>query len=108
MSLDSIGNPFEAISNRLDQIENSIAEMNSKLGAQVDNNVIKKRGTENEVGGIELAMEVTRLKRGTIYNYVNKRAIPNNKVGGKIEFERAKLEKWNLERTVKRSLSSNE
>ncbi|MCB2407012.1 helix-turn-helix domain-containing protein [Hymenobacter lucidus] len=46
------------------------------------------------VGGIELAMEITRLSRSRIYALVQERGIPHGKRGNKLYFDRAKLLAW--------------
>lgn len=46
------------------------------------------------VGGIELAMEITRLSRSRIYALVQQRGIPHSKRGNKLYFNRAELLAW--------------
>ncbi|MGI4831872.1 MAG: helix-turn-helix domain-containing protein [Janthinobacterium lividum] len=47
-----------------------------------------------EVGGIELAQEVTRLSKPRIYALVSARGIPHSKRGNKLYFNRADLLAW--------------
>lgn len=47
-----------------------------------------------EVGGIELAQEVTRLSRSRVYALVSQRGIPHSKRGNKLYFNRAELLAW--------------
>ena len=47
-----------------------------------------------EVGGIELAREVTRLSKPRIYALVSARGIPHAKRGNKLYFNRAELLDW--------------
>jgi predicted DNA-binding transcriptional regulator AlpA len=47
-----------------------------------------------EVGGIEVAQEVTRLSKARIYTLVSERAIPHSKRGGRLYFSRADLLTW--------------
>lgn len=106
MNFSPIGNPFEVLSNRLEQIEYAIAEVNSKLEKKLSK-IVNKEVRDKEEGGMQLAIEITGLKRGTIHNYVNQRTIPHAKVGGRLKFERSKLMKWNQERTKNRGLNSD-
>jgi excisionase family DNA binding protein len=46
------------------------------------------------VGGIELAMEITRLSRSRIYALVQQRGIPHSKRGKKLYFNRVELLAW--------------
>ncbi|MET4074516.1 helix-turn-helix domain-containing protein [Hymenobacter sp. UYCo722] len=50
--------------------------------------------TLSEVGGIELAQEVTRLSKARIYALVSQRGIPHAKRGNKLYFNRADLLAW--------------
>lgn len=49
---------------------------------------------EDEIGGIELAIEVTRLAKPTIYSLVSTRKIPHSKRGKKLYFSRRELKEW--------------
>ena len=82
-------NPFEIIANRLSNLE---ALMLESLQMQ-------RYGTNHtatEVGGIELAQEVTRLSKQRIYALVSQRSIPHSKPAGgnKLYFNRAELLDW--------------
>ena len=46
------------------------------------------------VGGIELAMGITRLSKSRIYALVQQRGIPHSKRGNKLYFNRAELMVW--------------
>lgn len=46
------------------------------------------------VGGIELAMEITRLSKSRVYRLVTDRAIPHKKRGNRLYFSRAELLAW--------------
>ena len=48
----------------------------------------------DEVGGIELAMQVTRLSKPRIYTLVSERAIPHKKRGNRLTFRRSELLTW--------------
>lgn len=47
-----------------------------------------------EIGGLELAEEITGLARPTIYMLTSTNAIPHMKVGSKLRFNRTDLMKW--------------
>ena len=67
----------------------SIDEFISRLGAGNRPN--------KEIGGVELAVEVLGLTKQTIYKKVCLGEIPYMKRGGKLYFNRKKLEQWILE-----------
>lgn len=48
----------------------------------------------DEVGGIELARQVTRLSAARIYTLVSKRLIPHKKRGNRLTFRRSELLDW--------------
>lgn len=54
----------------------------------------KKEPAPKEIGGIELAVEVTGLAKPTIYSMTSKNTIPYFKRGGKLYFNREKLINW--------------
>ena len=47
-----------------------------------------------EVGGIELAQQVTRLSKPRLYALVSARCIPHAKRGNKLYFSRTELLEW--------------
>lgn len=47
-----------------------------------------------EIGGIEMAMEITGLKRPTIYGLTSSREIPHYRQGKRLYFKRAELLTW--------------
>ncbi len=49
---------------------------------------------EDEVGGIDLAIELTGLAKPTIYGLVSERKIPHSKRGKKLYFSRRELLIW--------------
>lgn len=106
MNFNTMGNPFEVILNRLDQLEYAINEFHSKRDES--NHKMASKEAKDKEGGMQLAIEITGLKRGSIYNYVTKRMIPHTKVGGRLRFERERLLKWNQERTKNRNLKFSE
>lgn len=54
----------------------------------------EEKEREDEIGGIELAIEVTRLAKPTIYGLVSERKIPHSKCGKKLYFSRKELKEW--------------
>lgn len=46
------------------------------------------------IGGIELAMEITRLSKSRIYALVQQRGIPHSKRSKKLYFNRTELLAW--------------
>lgn len=57
----------------------------------------EEKEREDEIGGIELAIEVTKLAKPTIYGLVSKRKVPHSKRGKKLYFSRKELEEWLIE-----------
>ena len=47
-----------------------------------------------EIGGMKLAMEITRLSESRIYALVSARDLPHSKRGNKLYFNRAELLAW--------------
>lgn len=48
----------------------------------------------DEIGGIDLAVEITRKAKPTIYNMCAERLIPHSKRGKQLYFSRNELTKW--------------
>jgi hypothetical protein len=80
-----MNNPFETLSTRLSNLEALALQILDKLSS--DN-------TPAQVGGIELAQEVTRLSKPRLYALVSARGIPHSKRGNKLYFDRAELLAW--------------
>ena len=78
-------NPFEEITARLDALA-------------VDVRALKNRTMSDkpadEIGGLDLAVEITGLARRTIYKRTHRREIPHRRVGGRLYFRRSELEQW--------------
>lgn len=55
---------------------------------------IEETEREDEIGGIELAIELTGLAKPTIYGLVSERKIPHSKRGKKLYFSRFELLEW--------------
>ncbi|OON68128.1 helix-turn-helix domain-containing protein [Hymenobacter sp. CRA2] len=79
-------NPFESINARLNNLE--------ALALETLQHVRGVTKPADEVGGVELAQEVTRLSKARIYTLVSSRQIPHSKRGNKLYFNRAELLKW--------------
>ncbi len=87
-------NPFQIINERLSNIE-------THLNALLQEKEAPKQVQEDEIGGVELAERVTKLKKSTIYYLTHKRQIPYFKKGRKLYFSRNDLEDWIKEDGVK-------
>jgi predicted DNA-binding transcriptional regulator AlpA len=83
----SVDNPFEVIDRRLGNIESLLTEIITNLHGSMP---IKKP----EIGGIELAQEITRLSKARIYALVSARQIPHAKRGNKLYFTHSELQEW--------------
>jgi hypothetical protein len=78
-------NPFEYLNGRLETIEellHRLLQQHSSFAPMPD------------VGGLELAQEVTRLSKPRLYALVSARDIPHSKRGNKLYFNRAELLEW--------------
>ena len=78
-------NPYEVIDRRLSAIEQVLQE----LRQQRDNQT-----SPDEVGGVELARQVTRLSAARIYTLVSERKLPHKKRGNRLSFSRLELMAW--------------
>ncbi|GAB2575283.1 hypothetical protein [Spirosoma areae] len=78
-------NPYELIDRRLTAIEQLLQELRQQGNSQQ---------IHDQVGGIELARQVTRLSAARIYTLVSKRAIPHAKRGNRLTFNRLQLLGW--------------
>ena len=79
-------NPFETLSSRLSNLEALALQILDKLG--------RDPAPAAQVGGIELAQEITRLSKPRIYALVSARGIPHSKRGNKLYFDRPALLAW--------------
>jgi excisionase family DNA binding protein len=82
-----MNNPFETINARLSNLEALTLEALSCLRTSATS-------LAPEVGGIELAQQVTRLSKPRLYALVSAREIPHAKRGNKLYFNRAELLAW--------------
>lgn len=55
---------------------------------------LQKTNEADEIGGVELAMEITGKAKPTIYDLVHKRLIPHSKQGKQLYFSRRELLDW--------------
>ncbi|MBD2752027.1 helix-turn-helix domain-containing protein [Spirosoma validum] len=77
-----------------DQLPEFVYELGRKvdyLTALLDNT---SKEPVDEVGGIALAAQLTRLSQARIYTLVSKRAIPHKKRGNRLTFRRSELLAW--------------
>lgn len=79
-------NPFETISAQLARLEAQNLEVLQALRTPAT--------AAPEVGGIELAQEITRLSKARIYALVSERSLPHSKRGNRLTFNRADLLAW--------------
>jgi excisionase family DNA binding protein len=78
-------NPFEEITARLDALAVDVRALKSRT--------MNDKPTD-EIGGLDLAVEITGLARRTIYKLTHRREIPHRRVGGRLYFRRSELEQW--------------
>lgn len=81
-------NPFEHLNGRLETIE----ELLNRLLLQSNAPTLIP-----QVGGIELAQEITRLSKARVYALVSAREIPHMKRGNRLTFSRTELLAWMAE-----------
>ena len=79
-------NYFELFDKRLSAIETNQQEILARLALTST--------APDEVGGIELARQLTRLSSARIYTLVSKRLIPHKKRGNRLTFRRSELLTW--------------
>ena len=77
----------------------SILEVRELFRDELENFFTGKRIGEpgprtEEIGGIELAIEITGLAKPTIYGLVSERKIPHSKQGKRLYFSRQELTEW--------------
>ena len=78
-------NPFEEITARLDALAVDVRALKSRT--------MNDKPTD-EIGGLDMAVAITRLARRTIYKLTHRREIPHRRVGGRLYFRRSELEQW--------------
>ena len=79
-------NPFAILERRLNRLEALLIEVKDAQSLPPHE--------APELGGIELAQQITRLSKPRFYALVSARGIPNAKRGNKLYFNRAELLAW--------------
>ena len=79
-------NPFTILENKITNLEKMVEQLLARTNAPPPN--------DDVVGGINMASEVTGLKKATIYCKIGKKEIPHFKKGGKIYFSKKSLLDW--------------
>ncbi|GAB3026557.1 helix-turn-helix domain-containing protein [Spirosoma pulveris] len=82
-----MSNPFEPINARLNNLEALTLEVLQLLRSTNPTDT-------DEIGGIELARQVTRLSAARIYTLVSERKLPHKKRGNRLTFRRSELITW--------------
>lgn len=77
----------------------SIPEVRQLFRDELENLFVEKRIGEqeiktDEIGGIDLAIELTGLAKPTIYSLCSERKIPHSKQGKRLYFSRQDLLEW--------------
>lgn len=81
-------NPFTQIESRFDSLEQSFDDLKKFLLGNAN------EASTKDMGGVEVATEVTGLTSHSIYRLVCQRKIPHSKKGGRLYFSRKALRKW--------------
>jgi predicted DNA-binding transcriptional regulator AlpA len=81
-----LDNPFTVIDRRIDRLEALLIEIRDIVS--------NSHSVFDEMGGIELAQQVTRLSKARIYTLVSLREIPHKKKGNRLAFSRTELIAW--------------
>ena len=79
-------NYFELFDRQLTEIRQQNQEILARLAAT--------SSAPDEVGGLALAKQITRLSEARIYTLVSKRLIPHKKRGNRLTFRRSELLDW--------------
>ncbi len=85
--MSNINNPFDTILRRLDEIDERLIAVSSKLEASP---------AKDRIGGIDLACEVLKgiYSKQTIYSLVSAKNIPHSKRGKMLVFSEKALLEW--------------
>lgn len=59
-----------------------------------ENRIGESKIDADEIGGIDLAIEITGLAKPTIYSLCSERKIPHSKQGKRLYFSRQELTEW--------------
>jgi hypothetical protein len=79
-------NPFHVLEERLTSIESILIDLKNKPSVVTE--------LSDEIGGIELAREITGYSFATIYGLVSARKIPHSKQGKRLFFSKKDLTDW--------------
>ncbi|MES2387876.1 MAG: helix-turn-helix domain-containing protein [Bacteroidota bacterium] len=79
-------NPFTIILSKIEELNQSIKKMSNQF--------TDTKPQASDLGGIDLACEITGLKRSSIYALTSKRLIPHFHRGKRLYFSRLNLEMW--------------
>ena len=71
-----------------------LSDLKAAFRSELDSVLASSTTSLAELGGIELAQEITRLSKPRIYALVAARQIPHSKRGKKLYFNRANLLDW--------------
>lgn len=71
-----------------------LADLRATIRHEVTQALAGATSQKSDVGGLELAREITRLSESRIYALVSARQIPHSKRGNKLYFNRAELLAW--------------
>jgi predicted DNA-binding transcriptional regulator AlpA len=80
-------NPFDELADSMHRIEHLLLELKTQLPAPF-------APAYDEIGGIDLAQQVTGLAKSTLYDLVCKKEVPYMKRGKKLYFSRLELLTW--------------
>ncbi len=59
-----------------------------------ENKLNENQSNTDEIGGIDLAIQITGLAKPTIYGLVSERKMPHSKQGKRLYFSRQELTEW--------------
>lgn len=88
-----ISNPFTALEQEMKMIQLELESLKNLL-LNLSHFEQRVERLAPDTGGVALAMQVTGLARGTLYNLVSSRRIPHYKRNGRIWFCRQDLLDW--------------
>ena len=77
-----------------DQLPAYVYELGQKVDYLTALLASSNQSIPDEIGGVELASQITRLSEARIYTLVSKRMIPHSKRGNRLTFRRSELLQW--------------
>jgi excisionase family DNA binding protein len=84
-------NPFSSLEEKLEKIEKMLQVHFEKKQENPQSEISEQLPV---IGGIDLAMKITGLKKSTIYKLTSEGKIPYEKPGGKLRFLSRDLLEW--------------